>query len=118
VPICLVTPDHRQIGTIQGRQILSLLPRGGNVIYVQGPTGTSSARERLEAVLEVTKAAVEVQVVDGIWTAGDAERVLGGWLRIAMSGTSKVHLIVCQSGRDVDWRTKSAGVDGSLFETP
>src|SRR5262245_6731617 len=33
VPICLVTPDHKQIGAIQGRQILSLLPGGGTVLY-------------------------------------------------------------------------------------
>jgi len=97
VPICLVTPDHNQIGRIQGMQILSLLPEGGNVVCVKGAAGTSSAGERLSAMLEATKTAVEVQVVDGNWTAEDAERVLGGWLRIAMSGTSKVNLVVCHS---------------------
>src|SRR5262249_36808809 len=97
-PVCLVTPDHNQIGRDQGRQILSLLPNGGNVVYVQGAAATSSARERLAAVLETTKGSdVEIQVIDGNWTADDAERVLGGWLRIAMSGISRLNLVVCQS---------------------
>jgi len=100
VPVCLVTPDHNQIGRIQGRQILSLLPGGGNVVYIQGAAATSSARERLAAVLETTKGAdVEIQVIDGNWTADDAERVLGGWLRIAMSGISKLNLVVCRAMR-------------------
>src|SRR5262249_38890074 len=98
VPVCLVTPDHNQIGRIQGRQILTLLPAGGNVVYIQGAAATAWARGRLAAVLETTKGSdVEIQVIDGNWTADDAERVLGGWLRIAMSGISKLNLVVCQS---------------------
>src|SRR5271157_4840404 len=38
VPVFSVSSDHREIGRIQGRQISALLPGGGTVLHVQGPS--------------------------------------------------------------------------------
>src|SRR5579859_5261142 len=46
VPVFTVTSDHQEIGRIQGRQFTALLPKGGTVLYIQGPTETSAARDR------------------------------------------------------------------------
>src|SRR5271157_352955 len=36
-PVFAVTTNHAQTGRIQGRQLNALLPRGGSVVYLQGP---------------------------------------------------------------------------------
>lgn len=43
VPVFSISSDHREIGRIQGRQLAALLPAGGGVLYIQGPSETSAA---------------------------------------------------------------------------
>jgi len=98
VPISTVGPDQREIGRIQGRQFRALLPDGGRALYVQGNATTSSARARLEGMREVIAGSnIDIDVLDGNWNAEDAERTIGGWLRMVMSGKSKLDLIGCQN---------------------
>src|SRR6267143_1414709 len=44
-PVFVVTSDHVEIGRIQGRQLTALLPKGGGLLYIQGPTENSAAKE-------------------------------------------------------------------------
>jgi ABC-type sugar transport system substrate-binding protein len=99
VPICFVCPDQREIGRIQGRQFRTLLPTGGRILYVQGEATSSPAQDRLEGMREtIEKANLEVaSVLDGNWTTEDAERVAGSWLRMVLSGKTRIDLIGCQS---------------------
>jgi ribose transport system substrate-binding protein len=46
LPIFFLTSDHEEIGRIQGRQLQALLPNGGTVLYIQGPSGSSAAQQR------------------------------------------------------------------------
>src|ERR1035441_5363878 len=43
VPAFVVSPDHLEIGRIQGRQLAALLPAGGLVLYIEGPSQSLSA---------------------------------------------------------------------------
>ena len=99
VPISAVSPDQRDIGRIQGRQFRALLPRGGRVLYVQGNATTSSARSRLEGMNEaIVGTNIEARdVLDGNWNTDEAERMVAGWLRMVMSGKSRLDLIGCQN---------------------
>ena len=45
-PIFAVSADHVEIGRIQGKQCAALLPTGGSVLYIQGPSENSAAKER------------------------------------------------------------------------
>jgi ABC-type sugar transport system substrate-binding protein len=102
VPIALVSPDQLEIGRIQGRQFRALLPQGGNILYIQGSSVTSSAQARLAGMREVVAGSnVEVKdVLDGNWKADDTERTVGGWLRMVMgSKSAKLDLIAAQSDR-------------------
>jgi ABC-type sugar transport system substrate-binding protein len=99
VPTCLVGPNQQEIGKIQARQFRALLPEGGHLLYVQGEATSPSARGRVEgmrAALEGTNIKI-VGTLDGNWTAEDAERVVGSWLRIALMGKSQIDLIGCQN---------------------
>src|SRR5438270_6348973 len=44
-PVFTVTSDHTEIGRIQGRQFAALLPEGGAVLYIEGPSQSSSAQK-------------------------------------------------------------------------
>lgn len=99
IPISTVTPDQVEIGRIQGRQFRALLPRGGRVLYVTGNATTSPARARLEGMREaIAGSNIEAaDVLDGNWIPADAEHMVGGWLRMVMSGKSQLDLIGCQN---------------------
>src|SRR6202051_1986384 len=44
-PVFGLTSDHIEIGRIQGRQFKALLPHGGSILYIQGPSENSAAKE-------------------------------------------------------------------------
>lgn len=99
LPVCFVSPDQREVGRIQGRQIRGLLPGGGRFLYVQGEATSTPAQYRLEGMREaIQNQPLEcASVLDGNWTAEDSERVVGNWLRIVLSGKSQIDLISCQN---------------------
>jgi len=99
IPISTVTPDQIEIGRIQGRQFRALLPHGGRVLYVQGNAQSSPARARLEGMREaIAGSNIEAaDVIDGNWIPADAEHMVSGWLRMVMSGKSRLDLIGCQN---------------------
>src|SRR5882757_3471379 len=55
-PMFGVSSDHVEIGRLQGRQLAALLPKGGSVIYVQGPSENSAAKERTAGMQETKPA--------------------------------------------------------------
>jgi ABC-type sugar transport system substrate-binding protein len=93
-------PDQREIGAIQARQLRALLPRGGNVVYVQGQAASSPAQGRLAGLtagLEGSGITI-AGVLDGNWTSEDAEKVSGDWLALMLrAGRQSFDLIACQS---------------------
>src|SRR5215472_11796749 len=44
-PIFSITSDHEEIGRIQGRQLMALLPGGGMVLYIHGPGESMAAKQ-------------------------------------------------------------------------
>jgi len=93
-----VTTDHLEIGRIQGRQFRALLPRGGSVLYVQGPPETAAAQARLQAMQEgIGGAGLEVKVVPAEWTEASGEKAVAGWLRLKTSELFKPALVGCQN---------------------
>jgi ABC-type sugar transport system substrate-binding protein len=99
LPVCFVSPDQLEIGRIQGRQFRGLLPAGGRFLYVQGEATSTPAQHRLAGMREaIQNHPLEcASVLDGNWTAEDAERVVGNWLRIVLSGKSQIDLVGCQN---------------------
>jgi ABC-type sugar transport system substrate-binding protein len=87
VPIFSVMADQREVGRIQGRQFRTLLPRGGTLVYIRGPLGTSSAMSRFAGVQEVLKdSSIEIVTLNGDWTAEGGARVMRDWTRALAEG--------------------------------
>ena len=86
LPIANVTVDHEEVGHIQGRQLRVLLPKGGAVLYIQGPSDTSAAIGRLSGSEEAIRGAgIELKLLNGDWTEDSADKAVSTWLRLKTS---------------------------------
>jgi ribose transport system substrate-binding protein len=94
--IFAISSDHAEIGRIQGRQFAAMLPRGGTVLYVQGPSENSAAKERTLGMQETKPANIQVIALRGQWTEESAQRAVRSWLKLTTSQKATVDLIGAQ----------------------
>ena len=97
VPIFGVSSDQFEVGRIQGRQCLALLPRGGAVLYIQGPSEVSAAKERFLGFQEIKPANIHMSVLKGQWTEDSAQRAVRSWLKLSTSQKATIDLVVSQN---------------------
>ena len=96
VPAFAITSDHEEIGRIQGRQMAALLPRGGCVLYIEGPSESSAARQRTAGMNETKPVEVQIKTLRAQWTEGSAFKAVSSWLRLSTSRESHISLICAQ----------------------
>jgi ribose transport system substrate-binding protein len=94
--ILAVSSDHVEIGRIQGRQFAALLPKGGSILYIQGPSENSAAKERTLGMLEAKPANIQVITLKGQWTEESAQRAVRSWLKLTTSQRATIDLIGAQ----------------------
>jgi ribose transport system substrate-binding protein len=97
VPAFCVSSDHLEVGRIQGRQCAALLPSGGTVLYIQGPSESSVAKGRLLGMQETKPANIHLIILKGQWTAESAVRSVSSWLQLSTSKKANIDLIVAQN---------------------
>lgn len=114
--IVTVCPDEVETGRIQGRQFRRLLPDGGRVLYVQGRTRSTTARQRTAGVLEAVQGSgIDLVTIEAGWTPEDGREAVGGWLRVGLRANRRVDLIGCQTdGLAQGARQAMAAVAGEL----
>jgi ribose transport system substrate-binding protein len=95
-PIFAVGSDHAEIGRIQGKQFGVLLPQGGAILYLEGPSQSSSAQKRTAGMLQTKPSNIQVKMLKGRWTEESAERAVGSWLQLATSQTAVIDLVGAQ----------------------
>ncbi|HWW17925.1 MAG TPA: sugar ABC transporter substrate-binding protein [Candidatus Saccharimonadales bacterium] len=94
--IFAISSDHAEIGRIQGRQFAAMLPRGGTLLYVQGPSENSAAKERTLGMQETKPANIQIIALRGQWTEESAQRAVRSWLKLSTSQKATVDLIGAQ----------------------
>lgn len=98
VPICAVSADHAEIGRLQGHQFAALLPRGGTVLYIQGPSGSSGAAQRTSGVGEAKPENVQLRVLKvANWTEAGGYQAVSNWLRLSISHTEHISVVAGQN---------------------
>lgn len=97
VPVFCVTADHHEIGKIQGRQFAALLPNGGAMLYIQGPSDASAAQQRTAGMLMTKPDNIELKSLRARWTEPSAQQAIGSWLQLSTSRNAQMHLIGCQN---------------------
>src|SRR6266481_3310966 len=95
-PVFAVSSDHLEIGRIQGRQFAALLPKGGSILYIQGPAENSAAKERTMGMQETKPPNIHVTVLRGQWTEESSQRSVRSWLKLSTSQRATIDLIGSQ----------------------
>jgi ribose transport system substrate-binding protein len=95
-PIFSLSSDHLEIGRIQGRQFAALLPKGGAVLYVQGPTENSAAKERTLGMQQTKPANIQVTMLKAQWTEESSQKSVRSWLKLTTSQRAAIDIIAAQ----------------------
>lgn len=95
-PVFIVTSDHLEIGRIQGRQIAALVPHGGAILCVQGPTENSAAKERTTGMQETKPTNVHTTFLRAQWTEESSQKAVRSWLKLTASRKAAIDLIAAQ----------------------
>ncbi len=95
-PIFAISSDHAEIGRIQGRQMAQLLRGGGSVLYIQGPSENSAAKERTAGMQATKPTNIQVTVLKAQWTQESAQRSVRSWLKLTTSQKAAMDLISAQ----------------------
>jgi ABC-type sugar transport system substrate-binding protein len=98
LPIATVGTDQVEVGRIQGRQVAALLPEGGGLLYIQGPTDTSASQERYRGMQEVTGSGrFDIKVLGGQWTEASGEKAIASFLRLRSLEGFRAEIVSCQN---------------------
>jgi len=95
-PMFSLSSDHVEIGRIQGRQFAALLPKGGAILYIQGPAENSAAKERTAGMMETKPVNIHVSLLRAQWTEESSHRSVRSWLKLSTSQRATIDLIGAQ----------------------
>jgi ribose transport system substrate-binding protein len=96
VPVFSISSDHVEVGKIQGKQFAALLPQGGSMLYIEGPSGSSAAQERTNGMNLTKPANIQVKTMRANWTEESAHRAINSWLRLRTSQEMSIDLVGAQ----------------------
>lgn len=96
VPVFTLTSDHEEIGRIQGRQLVALLPEGGCALYIQGPAENSAAKQRHFGVLETKPQNLQLRVLKAQWTEASAYKAVSSWLKLSTARDMQIDAVCAQ----------------------
>ena len=86
--------DNVEVGRLQGRQFAALLPTGGTVLYLEGPS-IDVSKQRHAGTLETLPHNIELQSARGRWTAESGAQALQ--IRLGLRGTKLPDLVGSQN---------------------
>jgi ribose transport system substrate-binding protein len=97
VPVFAVSSDHEEIGRLQGKQLAALLPNGGSVLLIQGPSESLAAKQRTTGMYETKPIGVQVKLMKGNWTEAGAYKAVTSWLKLSTSQQTPIDVIAAQN---------------------
>lgn len=97
VPVFSISSDHKEIGKIQGRQLSALLPKGGAVLYIQGPSENSAAQDRTSGMQATLPHNLQLILLRGRWTEESAQKAVESWLRLNTSNKMQIDAVSAQN---------------------
>ncbi len=82
--VAVLTADGRAMGTLQARIFGALLPRGGSVVYVEGPPLAPPVIDRREGMMEALRGSgIRVgKTLHGDWSEASGAKAAELWLRL------------------------------------
>jgi ABC-type sugar transport system substrate-binding protein len=77
--------------------VATLLPQGGTVLYIMGPSAGTSAARRMEGMLSRKPVNIQLKNMTGNWTEEGGYRVVSSWLKLSTSKSSNFVGVVSQN---------------------
>jgi ABC-type sugar transport system substrate-binding protein len=96
-PVFSISVDQTEVGRIQAKQIATLLPEGGSVLLIQGPSVSSVSRERYQGLLEALPTNVQIVSLRGKWTEESAHQSVASWMGLMRVSQFRTDLICGQN---------------------
>ena len=96
-PSFCITVDQKEVGCIQARQIAALVPQGGYVLYIQGPSGNFSAEQRTQGVQAAQPSNVQLRMIRARFTEESGYQAVKSWLSLPTSRQTSLRLICAQN---------------------
>ncbi len=96
-PVFQVSTDHVEIGRIQGRQLRTLVPQGGDVLYIQGPAAAPASADRTLGLNETKPENIRLRSIRGAWTEESGYTAVSSWLRLSTSHGRSYVAVVAQN---------------------
>jgi ribose transport system substrate-binding protein len=94
VPVFSVSADHEEIGRIQGRQFAAMLPRGGTVLYIQGPSTSPVATQRTAGLHDAKLGNIQLKLLkSATWTEASGYQAISSWLRLSTSRREQIDVV-------------------------
>jgi ribose transport system substrate-binding protein len=97
IPVFTVTQGQYEIGRLQGKQLAALLPQGGSLLYVEGPSMSSVAVQRREGMQSAVPRNVQITTLRSKWSETSAQQSTAAWLKLATSRAEKFNLVAGQT---------------------
>jgi ABC-type sugar transport system substrate-binding protein len=97
VPVFTVTQGQREIGQLQGKQLAALLPQGGSVFYIEGPSMSSVAVQRREGMESAKSRNIRITTIHSNWNEESAYQSASTRLQLASSRGENFDLVAAQS---------------------
>jgi ribose transport system substrate-binding protein len=96
-PVFSVSNDQREVGEIQARQFAALLPQGGALLYIQGPSDHFATRERTAGMQALLLPSIQVSTLRAQWTEESARRCIESWLSLTSGRKTNIALVAAQN---------------------
>lgn len=85
-PVFAVTSDQEETGKILGRQIGIILPRGGSVLCLQGPSSNPISKQRMLGMSETKPQNINLKLLRStFWTEAAGYQTIKSWLSLSVS---------------------------------
>jgi len=97
-PAFAVSSDHVEVGKLQARQLATLLPLGGTVLLIQGPSASLAAQHRMTGLQEQCPANIALKLIKSAnWTEEGGHHAVSSWLRLMTSHQQQIHAVAAQN---------------------
>lgn len=96
-PVFEVGVDQAEVGAIHAAQVSTLVPGGGTILYIEGPSGGTAAKQRTQGVMAKKPANVDLKIIKGNWTEESAHRAVASWLKLRTSQSHGFVAVVAQN---------------------
>jgi ABC-type sugar transport system substrate-binding protein len=97
LPVFSLSTDHEAVGEIQAKQLGALLPAGGHVLYIQGPSENPATKGRILGMNRILPPGIKLTTLRAQWTEESARRCIESWLTLTSGKKNSVDAVVAQN---------------------